>query len=405
MSATTLQFDPMDLEFLQDPYPTFRRLRNEAPLHFTDFAGGFWLATRYSDLSTIMRDTSLQNRHEGSQHFARLDGGPAERFSPAILNQLDGERHTRIRKVGEKALSRRALVESIGPQLDTLADEAVDRALEAEEIDAFTEFAHDVPLRAFCRLLDLPDQDRHMLYGWITDFFGIFVPEALDADGIARTHQAVRNFIDYLSPVVAARRASPGNDVLSMFVTAESDGQRLTDDEVMTLVTQTIAGGFDTSSAMIAAAVHCLAAAPEQMDLLREDPQRSASAAVAEVLRWESPVQMTPRYTTTEIEIAGVVLPVGARIGCVVASANRDEAAFQEPDRFVIDRAGTPGLHFGGGPHFCIGNQLARLEGEAILQSLGRKCARIEPTGHSERVITTMVRRGFAKVPVRFHPA
>ena len=407
MTVTSVEFDPMNPEFLRDPYPTFRRLRQDAPVHYTDFAGGFWLVTRHADLKTIVRDPSLRNGRDDSGHFAKLAGGPAERFYPSILNQLDGESHARLRKVGEKALARRTLVQTIGPKLLEFADDALNGVLEAGEVDALADFAHEIPLKAFCGLLDLPQADRHMLYGWIGDFFGIFVPDALDEDGIQRTHQAVQNFIDYLTPVIQERRRNPGDDVVSMFVMTEADGERLTDDEVMTLATQTMAGGFDTSSAMIAAGIHCLANAPDQMARLRQDPDGLAAAAVEEVMRWESPVQMTPRYAAADTEIAGTTIPAGAGIGCLVGSANRDETVFNEPDRFLVDRTelhdrSTAPLHFGGGPHFCIGNQLARLEGEAAFSALARRCADIEPAGESQRAITTMVRRGFAKVPVRF---
>jgi len=248
MTATSVEFDPMNPEFLRDPYPAFRRLRQDAPVHYTDFAGGFWLVTRHADLKTIVRDPSLRNGRDESGHFAKLAGGPAERFYPSILNQLDGESHARLRKVGEKALARRTLVQTIGPKLLEFADDALNGVLEAGEVDALADFAHEIPLKAFCGLLDLPQADRHMLYGWIGDFFGIFVPQALDETGIEHTHRAVQNFIDYLTPLIQERRKEPGEDMLSIFLTAEVDGGPVTDDEAMTLVTQTMAGGFDTST-------------------------------------------------------------------------------------------------------------------------------------------------------------
>src|ERR1700757_2176622 len=407
--TTTVDFNLASAEFLNDPYPTYRELRRNAPVHYTDFAGGFWLVSRHSDLHTLVRSTTLHNGSDDSHHFDNLMGGPAERFAPSILNQLDGDRHTRLRKVGQAALSRRRLAQIVGPTLERQAEEAGARVVGVGAIDGLADFAHDVPLRAFCGLLHIPEADREMLYGWIQSFFGIFVPQALDETGIEHTHRAVQNFIDYLTPLIGERRKEPGEDMLSIFLTAEVDGGPVTDDEAMALVTQTMAGGFDTSSAMIAAALHCFAEIPDQIARLHDAEPGLLAAAVEEVLRWESPVQVTPRHTATETEIAGMTVPAGARLGCIVASANRDEAVFPEPDRFLLERlvreeSATAPLHFGGGRHFCIGGGLARLEGEAVLRALGRHCARIERVDEPERAIPTFIRRGFTKVPVQLIP-
>jgi cytochrome P450 len=407
MPQRKVQLDPLDPGFLENPYPKFRELRNEEPVHYTDFGGGFWLVTRYQDVKRIARDNTMRNGplDEDTELGGNLRGGPAERFYPLTMNHLDAPEHVRLRKLGEQALNRRTLVETIGPLLTELADQAVDAVTDRGQIDAVPDLAADVPLQIFCGLLDVPQEDRHMLYSWMPDFFRIFLPEANDEAGAQALHTVVQNVIDYFGPLIEERRLKPGNDMLSLYAQAESEGERFTDDEIMTMVAQTMAGGFDTSTSLISAAAHCFAQQPEQFELLRQAPAKLLAPAVEEILRWESPVQMMSRFATRELEIDGLTIPLGARMGTIVASANRDERVFDDPDRIMIDRLASKPIAFGGGRHFCIGVHLARLEGQALLSAMARKWRTIAPAGESKRAITTMVFRGFASVPITFEPA
>ncbi|MEV1292851.1 cytochrome P450 [Pseudonocardia sp. NPDC049635] len=399
----TVLFDPLDPEQLADPFPIYRALRSEEPVQRIPVGGGTWVVSRYDDVRSLLRTTAGLMQPPGAGVPAELAGGPAERIYTGLMVLNDPPVHTRLRKLTEKALTRGA-VEQLRADVDAAVADALDTMLEREECDAVAELAFTVPLRVICGMLGVPEADRSQMLEWTPDFFRIFLPAANDADGIAACHRACQNFIDYLSDQIEFRRRTPGDDIFSALVRTEDEGDRLGRDELVATVLSLLTGGFDTTMGMIGAGIYGLARHPEQLEHLRADPEGTARSAVDEFLRWESPVGVTYRHFTEDREVAGTVIPAGDPIWLMLLSANHDERQFEDPDGFDVTRQRNQHLAFGGGRHFCIGNALARLEGEVTFREIGRRVGGIELTGDAPRRPNFQF-RSFLTLPVRISPA
>jgi cytochrome P450 len=271
-------------------------------------------------------------------------------------------------------------------------------------MDAVTELAFVVPLRVICGFLGIPAADRARLLEWTPDFFRIFLPVANDAAGIAACHRACENYIGYLSELIAYRRARPSDDLFSALIHAEEIGERLSHDELIATVLSLLTGGFDTTMGMIAAGIYALASEPGQWQALCAEPQARVAAAVEEFIRWESPVGATFRCYPRPIEVAGTRIPAGEPVWLALLSANHDEQRFADPDRINIQRPDNRHLAFGGARHFCIGNHLARLEGEVTFLRLAQRWRQLEVIGETPRRPNFQF-RSFVQLPIRFEAA
>lgn len=395
----TVRFDPLDEAQLADPFPTYRALREHDPAQRIDVGGGTWVVSRYDDVRPLIRDVEGLMRPPGAESPPEFAGGPAERIHRSLMVLNDAPVHTRLRKLSEKALTRGA-VERLRADVDAVVDECLGKMLEQGDADAVSDLAFEVPLRVICGMLGIPEADRASMLEWTPDFFRIFVPSANDADGIAACHRACQNFIDYLGEQIEYRRRTPGDDIFSALVRAEDAGDRLDRDELVATVLSLLTGGFDTTMGMIGAGVYGLARAPEQLALLNADPSGRARTAVDEFVRWESPVAVTYRHFTHDVPVADVVIPAGDPIWLLLLSANHDEARFEDPDAIDVTRSPNNHIAFGGAQHFCIGNQLARLEGEVVFREIGRRIGSIELTGEAPRRPNFQF-RSFLTLPVK----
>ncbi|THD00668.1 hypothetical protein B1810_23580, partial [Panacagrimonas perspica] len=377
-------FDPNDPAQLGDLLGTYRRLRQHAPVQHTPIAGGTWLVTRFDDIRTLLRDTDALMKPPGTDHGAPLAGGPAERIYRGLMVLNDPPVHTRIRRLAEAALTRKG-VAGMRERIETVVDEALDAVEARAEMEAVTELAFVVPLRVICGFLGIPAADRMRLLEWTPDFFRIFLPAANDAEGIAACHRACQNYIDYISELIAYRRAHPADDLFTALIQAEEIGQRLSPDELVSTVLSLLTGGFDTTMGMIAAGLYTLGRQPDQFERLRADPARLATPAVEEFIRWESPVGMTFRHFQQDQIVAGTRIPAGEPVWMSLLSANHDEARFDDPDRIDLERPNNQHLAFGGFRHFCIGNNLARLEGVVTFERLAKRWRSFEIPGDAPR--------------------
>jgi cytochrome P450 len=400
---TQAVFNPLDPELLADPLPIYRELRQRDPVHRAPIGEGVWVLTRYDDIKRVVRDTEGLMQPPGFEGPPEFAGGPAERVYRGLMVLNDPPTHTRLRKLTEKALTRRA-VEGLRPRIERVVDDAIDAAAERGEMDAVGELAFVVPLRVICGMLGIPESDRTMLLEWTPDFFRIFLPAANDEAGIAACHESCQHFIDYLTEGIEQRRRQPHDDIFSGLVAAEEEGDRLSRDELVATVLSLLTGGFDTTMGMIGAGVYTLAQQPEQFARLRQAPAELARPAVEEFLRWESPVGVTYRYLTEDLEIDGTRVPAGEAMWLVLASGNHDEARFEDPDRIDIDRPDNKHLAFGGARHFCIGNHLARMEGEVTFRKLAERLSELELAGEAPRRPNFQF-RSFERLPVRFKMA
>lgn len=395
-------FDPNDPAQLGDLLGTYRRLRQHAPVQHTPIAGGTWLVTRFDDIRTLLRDTDALMKPPGTDPGAPLAGGPAERIYRGLMVLNDPPVHTRIRRLAEAALTRKG-VAGMRERIETVVDEALDAVEARAEMEAVTELAFVVPLRVICGFLGIPAADRMRLLEWTPDFFRIFLPAANDAEGIAACHRACQNYIDYVSELIAYRRAHPADDLFTALIQAEEIGQRLSPDELVSTVLSLLTGGFDTTMGMIAAGLYTLGRQPDQFERLRADPARLATPAVEEFIRWESPVGMTFRHFQQDQIVAGTRIPAGEPVWMSLLSANHDEARFDDPDRIDLERPNNQHLAFGGFRHFCIGNNLARLEGVVTFERLAKRWRSFEITGGAPRRANFQF-RSMSALPLRFVP-
>lgn len=402
MTQSTVMFDPFDPAQLADPLPTYRALREEQPVQRIPVGGGTWVVSRYDDIKGLVRTVEGLMQPPGATAPSVLAGGPAERIYNGLMVLNDAPVHTRLRKLTEKALTRGA-IEHLRDDVDRVVDDCLTTMLDKRDVDAIAELAFAVPLRVICGMLGIPEADRGQMLEWTPDFFRIFLPTANDAEGIAACHQACQNFIDYLSEQIEFRRRNPGDDIFSALVRAEDEGDRLSRDELVATVLSLLTGGFDTTMGMISAGVYGLARQPDQLEALAAAPAAVAPAAVDEFLRWESPVAVTYRHFTHEVEVAGTTIPAGEPIWLLLLSANHDPARFDDPDRFDVTRQKNRHLAFGGGRHYCIGNQLARLEGEVVFREIGKRIGSVTLTGATPRRPNFQF-RSFLSLPVSVTP-
>jgi cytochrome P450 len=399
----TVTFDPLDAGQLADPLPTYRQLRDEAPAQRTDIGGGTWVVSRYDDVRRLVRQVEGLMRPPDAEVAPEFAGGPAERIHRGLMVLNDAPVHTRLRKLTEKALTRGA-VERLRADVEATVTDCLDamlaRSRAGETVDGVTDLAFEVPLRVICGMLGIPEADRANMLSWTPDFFRIFIPAANDAEGIAACHAACQNFIDYLGEQIEYRRHTPGDDIFSALVRAEDAGDRLSRDELVATVLSLLTGGFDTTMGMISAGLYGLAERPDALRKLNADPAGATHTAVDEFIRWESPVAVTYRHFREDVEVAGETVPAGAPIWLLLLSANHDERRFTDPDGFDVTRAPNRHLAFGGAQHFCIGNQLARLEGEVVFREVGRRIGSLELAGDAPRRPNFQF-RSFLTLPLR----
>lgn len=402
---TQLQtFDPFAPAFLAEPHSVYRRLRDQEPAHRAEVAGHpVWVLTRYADVQRMFADPRAQVRPLDDGGVSRVFGnGPAGVLWRSVMVLSDPPMHTRLRKLANKALTPKA-VEALRARVEEVVRDALDAVAERGQMDVVSELAYLVPLRVICGMLGIPEDDREDLISWTEDFFRLFIPEANDAAGVEACHRACQRYIDYLTERIEERRRRPTDDVLSGLVAAEEAGDRLSRDELVAMVLTLLTGGFETTRQLISGAVLALIEHPKELQQLEEDPRR-IGPAVEEFLRLESPVQAIYRYYPTSLEIGGATIPAGELIWLIIASANRDERKFQDPDRLVILRSPNDHLSFGAIRHFCIGAHLARLEATVAVGRLVDRFEHFELAEEAPPRGTNFQFRSLVRLPVRFRP-
>ena len=384
-----LDYDPFAHRLHDDPYPTYRRMRDEAPAYFSP-AHGFWALSRYSDVRRASRDPRT---------FSSQGGVVVEdisEFALPMLVSMDDPAHERLRDLVKRRWTRRR-IHALEGTIRALARGFVARFAGTGRADLMTELAGLLPMAVICELLSVPVHDR--LY--LQDRADTLV---LRDDGVNSVPGAARQgFTDiyaYFDQLVAARGSAARDDLLGVLVSAKHDGL-LSHDELLGFCFLLIVAGNETTMKLIGNLAYYLAEYPAQRRRLLQEPALVPSA-VEETLRYDLPVQLTARVLTRDLELHGQKLRAGEKVALLLASANRDERQFTEPDRFDIGRDASGHLGFGIGIHFCLGASLARLEARLALEALLERIPeyRIDRTG-ARRVHAASV-RGFASLPIEF---
>lgn len=402
-TATDIVFDPYDYGFQEDPYPTYRRCRDEDPLHHNEELD-IWFLTRHADISHALRTEGVYSNAMGVS-IDKSAWGPDAHKVMSFLG-MDPPRQQRLRKLVSRGFTPRRVTE-LAPQIRRLADhyldQCLDRARDGQAVDWITDFAGLLPMDVISEMMGVPEADRTEIRR-LADLVVHREPGVRDVprEGM----EASLTLVGYYAEMVAQRRKRPTSDLTSALVAAELDGDRLSDDEVIGFLFLMMVAGNETTTKLLGHALFHLTRHPEQYAAVFADPDADDPVArwVEETLRYDTSSQMLARHLLRDVELHGRVAPAGSKAVLVLGSANRDDRVFSDPDRYDIGRDKDElglSLSFGGGRHFCLGANLARLEARIALSTLVRRVRAVE-VAHDECVRVHSVNvRGFASVPVR----
>lgn len=363
--------DPSDRAYLDDPYPAYRRLRQQHPVSLTP--DGVWRLTRYDDCLRMLRLTTAgMRRTDGT--LPGQDPAEAEERGQFML-LTDPPKHTRLRKLVSKAFTPRA-ISAWRCRIESVTDELLDRVGPGGEMDLIADLALPVPATLICEMLGVPVGDRDTFTEWTADAtHGLALrrgnaPAAL----IERVEKARLGLGGYFLQLIDERRGKGGNDLLSELIAAEEEGDRLSSVELLVQSIGLLIAGFETTIGLIGNGLTTLIRNPEELERLRAEPDLIESA-VEECLRYSGPITWSVRILHEPAEFGGYQIGVNEEVGVGLAAANRDPDHFQEPERFKVDRYAShpePPAHlsFGGGAHLCLGAHLARLETQIAIGKL-----------------------------------
>jgi hypothetical protein len=373
--STNLLFDPRDPGMRADPYPYYHRLRTADPVHRSPF--GYWVLSRHQDVDMILRDSRGRSDFPHDEAWARHRGGPQSaivRSTSQWMMMCDGAAHRRLRALVGQVFTARA-VQGLRPRIAAVIDTLIDE-IDEGEIDLVQDLALPLPIMVIGELLGIPRADRGQCRAW-TDWIGHVIDPIVTPDMQVAMNRAATEFSAYLAEQVRLRRANPGRDLLSAMVRLEDSGERLTDDEIVANVLLLFNAGHETTVNLIGNAMLALLRHPDQLALLRENPDLMGQA-VEELIRYDSPVQVGARIMAADVPLGGTTIPAGAKVMLIYGAANRDPACYADPDRLDLRRTAVRSLAFGGGPHFCVGAPLARLETSMVFTALLERYGSIE---------------------------
>jgi cytochrome P450 len=385
-------------EVVADPYPYFAAARARAPVQWHDGLG-MWLTFTHASANHVLRTRTL-----GRVWVPRWPDVPMPAFRLIHVNSLlenEPPVHTRLRRLVAGAFAR-GHVERLRPRVaelaERLADRVADEGSDGGVVDLIAEYAEPLPVEVIAELLGVPPADRHLLRPWSNAIVKMYEYQVSDAQRDA-AERASAEFVEYLRALVAERRLDPGDDLISSLIAeVDSDGARLTEDELITTGTLLLNAGHEATVNVVGNGVSALLTHPEQLADVRSDPDAIPSA-VEELIRYDSPLQLFERTALADTVVSDVVVEKGQKIAALLGAANRDPAVFAEPDRFDVRRDPNPHLGFGAGIHFCVGAPLARVELQASLRTLLARFPRLAlnaaPPRRPEFVI-----RGVRSLPV-----
>ncbi|OHV34286.1 cytochrome [Parafrankia colletiae] len=386
-----------------DPYSLCRRLREAGPLHRTPL--GLYLLTRHSDCVTVLQNSSWSHADEAAQLHGEIAADEAAEELPTSFLWMDPPDHTRLRRLVAKAFTPR-LVAGLRPRIGQLVDQLIDNALDAGEFDLIETIAYPLPLTIVCELVGVPASDHAMVQQWSQWLARGFDPEVLlPEQARAERSTASRDFQAYFRALIDERRRRPQDDLLSALAAVEDQGDVLTEVELLTSCVTTLVAGHETTVNLVGSGILALLRSPDQIQVLRDRPEL-IPAAVEELLRYDPPVQLTTRSAKGPLTVGDHTFADGEGVVVLINAANRDPAAFPDPDRLDVtrfhQRTPTPPhqLAFSLGIHYCLGAPLALLEMELLLERLLQRVRTLELRTDDPPYKPNIVVRGLAALPI-----
>jgi cytochrome P450 len=370
-----VSYNPLSTQFRENPYPKLKELREKDPVHWVELIGA-WQFTRYEDVMFILRDPRFSADREPPD-TGLIDRDVVEQsefqqmFQDNLLG-LDPPDHTRLRTLVNKAFTPRVVAE-LEPRIREITTELLDEAeahatANGRQIDVMNDLAEPLPVIVISEMLGVPAEDRGRFRKWSYDLARALDP-LFEQEILDNADRAVRELKEYFRPLVQQRREAPGDDLISALVRAEEEGDRLSEEELYAFCILLLGAGSETTTNLIGNGLLALMQRPDQLDRLRDDPSLH-EPAIEELLRFDSPVQVTSRVAMEDMEIGGRAIRAGDFLVLSLAAANRDPAQFNNPDELDISREENRHISLSSGSHYCLGAPLARLEGLIAITSL-----------------------------------
>lgn len=391
MRNLQLTYSPFDPDIIADPYPVYRELRDHAPAYWSAQANS-WVLSRYEDVSAALVDPETYSSASGI--FPTPPGVDMTQLFLPMLIMTDPPRHSALRKIVSKAFTPRRIA-ALEPHIHAIVDDLLGRTPDTGAWDFVTGFSGPLPAIVIADMLGVPRADRDRFRAWSTSLIQSNPTRGEFGPGL----EAAAALYEYFTAFLAERRAHPREDLMSALVQAEADGERLSEEELLGFCLLLLVAGHETTTNLLSNSAVILSRHPDSRRQLAERPDL-VPAAVEELLRYDSPVQGLSRTLTRPVDLHGQRLMAGDTVLLLFGSANRDDHAFPEADRFDIHRAPERQVAFGRGIHFCLGAALARLEARVALQTLLARTHDWEvDTGSAIRLRSGPI-RGYVSLPM-----
>lgn len=398
----TVEYDPRRPDVIADPYPVFQELREQSPVHYSQVLGG-WVLTRYDDVKLAISDRRF-SADRMRPFFAQLPSDQRQEFG-ALGDSIsrwavfhDPPEHTRLRGLMNKAFTARA-IERLEPRIRSIVDRLLDQVIDRGEMDLIADFAYPLPASVILEMLGLPCEDLNQIKTW-SDELALFVGSSVNTpDKYQRATASITAMNEYFGAGIERHRRRPGDDLLTALLTAQEQGDALTDDELVATCVLLVFAGHETTTNLIGNGMLGLLRHPAELARLRHNPALMASA-VEEFLRFDGPAATAVRIAKEAISLHGQSIQPGDRVFAMINAANRDPRHFTDPESLDVGRKENRHLAFGHGIHFCIGAPLARLEAKLAIAAILDRCPDLVLCSNRLSWSDSLVLRGVQALPV-----
>jgi pimeloyl-[acyl-carrier protein] synthase len=391
----------LEPEILANPYPLYNKLRTEDPVHWDRFLQT-WVVTRYADVVNVLHSFSA-DRTPTPEQLTAMGLSALNPIAKVMVKQMlfmDAPMHTRLRGLASAAFTP-AKVEVLRGHIQEIANDLLDRVQTRGRMDVIAEFAAPLPAIVTAEMLGVPTEDHADLKKWSADFAEMLGNFQHNPDRIHRVLESTNNLTTYFQKAINRMREHPREGLIHSLMTAELNGDRLTDEEIVANCIVTMVGGQETTTNLIGNGLLTLMRNPEKLVQLR-DNSRLIPSAVEELLRYESPSQHTGRIAREDVQIGDKQIRKGQAVMAVMAAANRDPERFSDPDQLILDRADNKHLAFGWSSHFCFGAPLARMEGQIAFETILRRLPTLDLVPGRLTWRNNSGLRGLIALPVTF---
>jgi cytochrome P450 len=401
--TTGVSYDLLSQKVQADPYPVYREMRAKDPVHWSELARA-WFLTRYAEVASVLKDSRFsvegtQQKSNERMGYKLDEASPLRRINKRWMLFVDPPDHTRLRGLVNRAFTPKA-VEGLRPKIQELVDGLIDQVQDRGHMDIVHDVGDPLPAKVLAYLLGLPAEDSAVLKPW-ADVVGMGIDPILAPEVVVRINRVILEAGEYFERHIEQRRRNPTDDLLSSLISVEEQGEKLSSDELLSLLFLFLAAGTETTTNLTCNGLYTILRHPDQLERLRQDPSL-IETAIEEFLRFETPVQVTGRVAMEDVEVGGKIIRKGHPVGLLLGAANRDPAQFPDPDRLDIGR--TPNRHdaFSFGIHFCVGAPLGRAEAAIAIGTVLRRLPKLKLQSDTPHWRPTMNNRGLQTLRVTF---